>query len=338
MMKLGVTIPFEPFFSHQHFSELVRTADRCGYTEGWSYESYTTDAFSPISAAAMLSAKMRFGTAIVPVFSRPPALIAMSAITAQLITGGRFVLGLGISTPNIMQGWMGVPFRKPVTLMRETVEALRAIFRREKVTLHGKMINIDGFRLDVPFDTPPPIYVGAQGSQMLRLAGEIGDGVIVNFVTPETLSATLDETREARRAAGKDPATLDVACRIICAVDEDEETVRAMFRRSLTAYVTVPQYNKFFREIGYEKEAGIAFEAWNAGDRKKALESIPDGMVEKIFVFGNPAQCARRLKDFERAGVTTSALQFSSFAKTPEERRGRLLKAIENLAQAWRAA
>jgi len=338
MMKLGITIPFDPFLTADHFRSLVQTAERCGYTEAWSYESYTTDAFSPICAAAMLSPKMRFGTAIVPVFSRPPALIAMSAITAHLLTGGRFVLGLGISTPNIMQGWMGVPFRKPVTMMRETVEALRAIFRREKVTMHGKMFNIDGFRLDVPFETAPPLYIGEQGSLMLRVAGEIGDGVIVNFVTPETLSSTLDETRAGRKAAGKDPATLDVACRIICAVDEDDATVRAMFRRSLTAYVTVPQYNKFFREIGYEKEAGIAFDAWNAGDRKKALESIPDGMVEKIFVFGTPAQCARRLKDFESAGVTASALQFSSFAKTPEERRVRVLKAVENLAEAWRAA
>ena len=88
------------------------------------------------------------------------------------------------------------------------------------------------------------------------------------------------------RAAGKDPASLDVVCRIMCAVDEDENVARTLFRRSLTAYVTVPQYNKFFREIGYEKEATIAIDSWNAGDRKKALETIPDEMVEKIFVFG----------------------------------------------------
>jgi len=200
------------------------------------------------------------------------------------------------------------------------------------------MIKIDGFRLDIPFDNPPPIYIGAQGSLMLRTAGEIGDGVIVNFITPETLPPMLDETRAGMKATGKDPSKLDVACRIIVAVDEDEATVRSLFRRSLTAYVTVPQYNKFFREIGYEKEAGTAFDAWAAGDRKKALDSIPDGMVEKIFVFGTPAQCARRLKDYERAGITASALQFSTFAKTPEERRTRVLKAIENLAEAWRAA
>ncbi len=337
MMKLGITIPSD-LFANPHLPELMHTAEQCGYTEAWSYESFSTDAFSPITAAAMVAPKMRFGTAIVPVYSRPPALIAMSAMTAHLLTGGRFVLGLGISTPNIMQQWMGIPFRKPVTMVRETVEALRAIFRREKVTMHGKMINIDGFRLDIQSDTAPPIYLGAQGTVMLRLAGEIGDGLITNFITPETLPAMLDETRGAMKAAGKDPAKLDVACRIMCAVDEDEAAVRAMFRRALTAYLTVPQYNAFFKEIGYESEASIAMEAWNAGDRKKALDSIPDGMIEKIFVFGTPQQCARRLRDYERAGITASALQFFCLEKTPEERRTKVLKVIQDLAQAWRTA
>ncbi len=137
---------------------------------------------------------------------------------------------------------------------------------------------------------------------MLRLAGEIGDGVIVNFVTPETVAPMLDNTRDGMRAAGKDPAGLDVVCRIICAVDEDESVARTLFRRSLTAYVTVPQYNKFFREIGFDKEATTAINAWNAGDRKKALETIPDEMVDEIFVFGTAEKCRRRLDDYAQRG------------------------------------
>jgi len=332
-MRLGITVPFEPF-QGAHFPELVRTADRCGYTDAWSYESFATDGFAPIAAAAMLSDKMRFGCAIIPVFTRPAPLIAMSAVTVNELAGGRFILGLGISTPNIVEQWMGVPFRKPVTMMRETVQALRAIFRGEKVTMAGTMVKIDGFRLDAAIEHPPKIYIGAQGARMLRLAGELGDGVIVNFITPETVAPMLDNTREGMRAAGKEPAGLDVVCRIIVAVDEDEDVVRNLFRRSLTAYVTVPQYNKFFREIGYDKEATIAIDAWNAGDRKKALETIPDEMVEKIFLFGPAEKCRRRLDDYARAGITTTALQFASFAKTPEERRAKILGAIERLAAA----
>ncbi len=265
-MRLGITIPSDPFHG-VHFPELVRTADRCGYTDAWSYESFSSDAFAPIAAAAMLTEKMRFGCAIVPVFTRPAPLIAMSAVTTNELAGGRFVLGLGISTPNIVEQWMGVPFQKPVTQMRETVAALRAIFRGEKVTTAGAKVKINGFRLDSVITHPPKIYIGAQGAKMLRLAGEIGDGVIVNFVTPETVAPMLDNTRDGMRAAGKDPAGLDVVCRIICAVDEDESVARTLFRRSLTAYVTVPQYNKFFREIGFDKEATTAINAWNAGDR-----------------------------------------------------------------------
>ena len=146
-MRLGLTIPSD-IFTNTHLPEIVRTADRCGYTDAWSYESYSTDAFAPIAAAAMLSEKMRFGCAIIPVFTRPAPLIAMSTVTVNELAGGRFILGLGISTPNIVEQWMGVPFHKPVTQMRETVEALRAIFRGEKVTIAGAKVKINGFRLD----------------------------------------------------------------------------------------------------------------------------------------------------------------------------------------------
>ncbi|HXW84824.1 MAG TPA: LLM class F420-dependent oxidoreductase [Candidatus Binataceae bacterium] len=337
-MRLGITLPFDPFIN-RHLPELVRAADRSGYTDAWSYESFGSDAFSPINAAAMLTDKLRFGSAIVPVFTRSPELIAMCAITTQQLTGGRFILGLGVSTPNIVQQWMNVPFRKPNTQMRETVEVLRAIFRGEKVTYEGKVHRTNGFRLDIQMtEPPPPIYVGAQGSQMLRIAGEIGDGVIVNFVTPETLPAMLDHTREGMRATGKDPARLEVGCRIIIAVDEDHDTILNLYRRSLTAYVTVPQYNKFFREIGYEAESAKAIDAWNAGDRKTALASITDEMVEKIFVFGSPEKCAKRLRDYERGGITSSALQFNSLARDPEQRRTQILRSIERLADAWRAS
>ena len=259
----------------------------------------------------------------------------MSAVTVNELAGGRFVLGLGISTPNIVEQWMGVPFTKPVTQVRETVEALRGIFRGEKVTLAGAKVKMNGFRLDLPIAHPPKIYLGAQGAKMLRIAGEIGDGLITNFITPETVGPMLDETRNGMRAAGKDPATLDVVCRIMCAVDEDEALARTLFRRALTAYVTVPQYNKFFREIGYEKEAATAIDSWNAGDRRKAMETISDDMVEKIFVFGPAEKCRKRLDDYARAGITTTALQFSSFAQNPEERRAKILKSIARLAERW---
>src|ERR1700722_144297 len=193
-MRLGLTIPSD-LFTNTHFPEIVRTADRCGYTDAWSYESFSSDAFSPIAAAAMLTDRMRFGCAIIPVFTRPAPLIAMSAVTVNELSGGRFILGLGISTPNIVEQWMGVPFNKPVTQVRETVDALRAIFKGEKVTLAGAKVKINGFRLDTAITHPPKIYIGAQGAKMLRLAGEIGGSAIVNFTTPGAGAPMPDNTR-----------------------------------------------------------------------------------------------------------------------------------------------
>src|SRR5579863_4771146 len=112
--RLGITLPLEPFVNHR-IRELVKIADECGYTDGWSFEGNSADAFSPIAAMAMLSDKLRFGTAIVPVYTRPAALIAMSAATVANLSGGRFVLGLGISSPAIVQNWMSVPYLKTHT-------------------------------------------------------------------------------------------------------------------------------------------------------------------------------------------------------------------------------
>jgi probable F420-dependent oxidoreductase len=278
---------------------------------------------------------MRLGTAIVPVFTRPAALIAMSAAAVQQFSGGRFILGLGISTPTIVEQWMGVPYKLPITRMRETVGALRTAFSGEKVTTAGKTVKVNGFRLATPLETPPPIYIGAQGELMLRTAGELGDGVIVNFITPETFPQMLAHIRDGARRGGKTTEGIDVACRILVAVDHEEEIVRDNLRRELTAYLTVPQYNKFFQWIGYENEARSTIEAWSAGDRKRALSLVPDRMMESIFVYGTPERITNRLRAYERAGITTTALQFTSYAATPEEKRTRIMRAMESLAARW---
>jgi probable F420-dependent oxidoreductase len=335
-MRLGITIPLDGFHN-RHFGELVRHAERLGYADAWSYETLQGDAFTPVAAAATLTERMRLGTAIVAAFTRPPALLAISAASVQQLSGGRFILGIGISTPTIVQQWMGIPYKLPITRLRESVAAIRAAFAGQKVSADGKTVKINGFRLGVPLETPPPIYIGAQGEQMLRTAGELGDGAIVNYITPETFPRLLGYIREGAAKAGKPSNNIDIACRILVAIDREEEIVRENLRRELTAYVTVPQYNKYFRSIGYENEAAAALEAWNAGDRKKALSLMPDHMVESIFVFGTPERIVARLRDYEKAGITSTALQFTSFASTPEEKRSRIISAMEEVMSGWQS-
>src|SRR5262249_24301063 len=131
MMRLGITIPLDGF-QNRHFVELVRHAEKLGFAAAWSYETLAGDAFTPVAAVAAAAARMRLGTAIVPVFTRPPALIALAAAAVQQFSGGRFVLGVGISTPTIVEQWMGVPYRLPFTRLRETVAALRGAFTGQK--------------------------------------------------------------------------------------------------------------------------------------------------------------------------------------------------------------
>jgi probable F420-dependent oxidoreductase len=334
MMRLGITIPLDGF-QDRHFGELVRHAEKLGYSDGWSYETFAGDAITPIAAAATITERMRLGTALVPVFTRPAALIALSAAGLQQLSGGRFILGVGISTPTIVEQWMGVPYRLPMTRLRETVSAIRAAFTGQKVTVEGKTVHINGFRLASAVENPPPIYIGAQGEQMLLVAGEIGDGVIVNYITPETFGRMLGPIQEGARAGGRNPKTMDIACRILVAIDSEEQVVRDYLRRELTAYVTVPQYNKFFSWLGFEDEAETARAAWDAGDRKTALASLPESMMEAIYVFGKPEKITARLREYERAGITSSALQFVSYVKDPVEKRARILRAMEILAEAW---
>src|SRR6266849_2920060 len=299
-MRLGVTIPLDGFHN-RHFHELVRHAEKLGFTDAWTYETFETDAFTPVAAAAVATERMR----------------------------------VGISTPTIVEQWMGVPYRKPLTRLRETVAALRMAFGGQRVVMQGKEVRINGFRLGVPLETPPPIYVGGQGEQMLKTAGEMGDGVIVNFISPEAFPQMLEHIRTGARAAGKNADNIDVVCRIVIAVDQDEQILREELRRELTAYLTVPQYNKFFCEIGYQNEARSALEAWNAGDRKKALSLVPDSMVDAIFISGTPDRWRTRLRDYEKAGITTTAFKFNSYAKTPEGKRAAVMAAMEALAARW---
>jgi probable F420-dependent oxidoreductase len=333
-MRLGITIPLDGF-QNRHFVELVQHAEKLGFADAWSYETLAGDAFTPVAAAAAVTERIRLGTAIVAVFTRPAALLALSAAGVQQFSGGRFVLGLGISTPTIVEQWMGIPYQSPLTRLRETVAALRLAFTGQKVTTSGKTVRINGFRLGTPPETPPPIYLGAQGELMLRTAGEIGDGAIVNYITPETFPRMLNEIRNGARKAGKNPAHLDIACRILVAVDDEQDIVRENLRRELTAYLTVPQYNRFFQWIGYGDEARAALEAWNAGDRRKALSLVPDYMVEAIFVFGTAEQMVQRLRDYEQAGITTTALQFTSFQPDPEQKRRRIMRTMEAIAANW---
>ncbi|HWT22570.1 MAG TPA: LLM class F420-dependent oxidoreductase [Solirubrobacteraceae bacterium] len=288
--RWGLTIPLPGIPLRDH-EGLVRRAEAAGFDDFWSAETNGFDGFTPVALAAAWTERARLGTGIVGVFTRGRAILAQHAAALAEASGGRFVLGIGSSSDVIVERWNGIPFARPLTRVRETVEALRPVLRGER--------GPGGFRLETPPAHPVPVYVAALRERMLRLAGEIADGTFVNFLP---LSAA-----ERVVATIAPPAGHDVVCRFFCLPGPEEEAL-AQARFVFAAYATVPVYEAFFRWLGWGEAIDPMVEAWRAGNRKLAVDHVPDALVREIFLFGDANAMRERLAAFAAAGITTLCL------------------------------
>ena len=278
---------------------VLRAAEQAGYTDGWPGEVSGHDGFTPVTVAAMATERMRVGTGVVNVFTRGPSVLAQHAASLQQLSGGRFFLGIGSSSNVIVERWNGIPFEKPLTRVRETVEFLRAALAGERAG--------GGFKLDQPPEQPVPIAIAALRGKMLQLAGELGDGAFVNFTPLDSVDKVTAEIREGERRAGKEEGSTEVLCRFFCLQGDPEQTA-VMARRMFCAYATVPVYERYFRWLGYGEAIDPLVEAWNAGDRKRAVEAAPQELIDDIFVLGEPEDQRRRLAAFVERGITVPVL------------------------------
>lgn len=296
--RWGITVPFNGVPLHEHrgwFEELVDL----GYTDIWSSEADGHDAFTPLTLAAAWTPSLRLGTAVVPAYTRGPALLAQTVASLADAAPGRVALGLGTSSNVIVERWNGIPFSKPLTRVREAVEALRPVLRGER--------GPGGFKLDPPPAHPVPIYIAALRDRMLQLGGELGDGTFVNFLPLSAVGHVTEQIRAGERRARRDQGSSDVVCRFFCVPQPEEEGI-AMARHLFAAYATVPVYTAFFRSLGWSEQLDPMVEAWEAGDRKLALERAPDDLIREIFIFGSPPQQRARLEQFAAHGITTLVL------------------------------
>jgi probable F420-dependent oxidoreductase len=296
--RWALTLPFAgvPLSAHEPF---VRQAEACGYDDLWTGETSGPDGFTPLVLASAWTERMRLGTGVVNPFTRGPAVLAQHAAALADASGGRFCLGLGSSSNVIVERWNRVPFSKPLTRVREAVEALRPVLAGERG--HG------GFKLDAPPAHPVPIYVAALRDRMLRLGGAIGDGTFLNFLPLSAAPHVVEQVRSGEREAGKPERSSDVVCRFFCIpqpVEEGLGTARFLF----AAYGTVPVYEAFFRSLGWGDALDPMVEAWRAGDRKLALERAPDDLIREIVIFGSPDEQRERLAEFAAAGIDTLVL------------------------------
>lgn len=295
MQRLGVTVPL-PGFDVKAACDLAGRAEDLGYTDAWSAEVSGPDGFSVASAVGVSTSSIRIGCAIAPSFTRSPALIAMSALAASQASGGRFCLGLGASTPTIVENWMGVPFEKPLARMRETVEVVKRALAGEKVDLDGETVRVKGFRLEgAPAEVP--LFLAALGPKMTDLANDVADGIALYAVNEEGV-------RIARKAA----PDLELVARLICIPDQPEEEVKGFARFLLTPYIAADGYNSWIARQGFEDEAKAVKKAWDARDRSAAVEAVSDRVVDAFVISGPAAACKERLESLREAGLDTPIL------------------------------
>jgi probable F420-dependent oxidoreductase len=299
--RWGITLPLSGLALREQ-RELVASLPGLGYTDAWSAEAGATDGLTPLVLAAQWAPELHLGTAILPAFTRGPALLAMSAATLAELAPGRFALGIGTSSDVIVEGWTGIAFTDPYGRVRDTLHFLRAALAGEKVDREYPSFTVRGFRLPAPVEPAPPILVAALRPGMLRLAGRAGDGAIVNWLTAEDVRTVAPHVR------GPGGPDAEIVARIFVLPDVEPEQARAIGRRAIAAYLNVPVYRAFHEWLGRTELAGM-WDAWAAGDRRGALAAIPDHVVDGLVLHG-PAEAVReQVRAYVEAGVSTPVLQ-----------------------------
>jgi F420-dependent oxidoreductase-like protein len=297
--------------------ELVRQAERLGVDSVWVPEFWAGDALTPLAYLAARTSTIRLATGIVQLGARTPAMLAMSALSMQALSGGRFVLGIGTSGPQVMEGWHGVRFDKPVQRTRETIEIIRTVTAGERLEHHGEVYELplpDGEGRSIRSLMPPrhvPVYVASLGPRNLRLTGELADGWIGNSFFPETASVFFDPIRQGAERAGRSVADIDLTVAVGLEFTDD---VEAAGKRHAAGYAftfgamgsaTTNFYNNAFDRQGYGDDVREVQRLWLSGDRAAARERVPIEIGLGTNLIGTDDTVRERLRLYRDAGVTT---------------------------------
>lgn len=299
--RFGVTIPLGGLTLPEHASTYAAAA-AAGYTDLWSSESNGADAFIPLAHAGTLQPQLHLGTAIVPAYTRAPGVVAMQAATLAELTEQPLQLGIGSSSKPIVSDWNGIPFERPLTRVKDLLEFLRRAFDGERVSMSTSSFEVDGFRLGLMPQRRPRVLVAALREKMLRLAGTHSDGAILNWLSADDVRKVVPYVNEGRET----PA--DIVARIFVIPTADREQAENMARRAITAYLNVPTYAEYQAWLGRGPKLQSMWDAWQSGDRKRALAEVSGEVVDELFIHGTPQQCREHIQRYVDAGVTVPVL------------------------------
>jgi F420-dependent oxidoreductase-like protein len=304
---------------------LIKEAERLGFDSVWSAEAWGSDAVTPLAWIGAQTSKIKLGTAIMQLPGRSPANTAMTAMTLDALSGGRFILGLGTSGPQVVEGWHGVPFDKPLSWLKEYVTIVRAIFAREKP------LEFSGQRYQIPYRGPGatglgkplksilhgrkdiPIYTGSMAPKSQEQSAEIADGLLLTCMHPERFDVIRPhlEAGFAKAGGGKSLETFDVAPTIACIVGDDLDACRAPLKMSLALYIggmgarDKNFYNAYIRKVGFDAEAEKIQTLFLAGKRQEAIAAVPDALVDALHLVGPADRIRERFKVWKSLPIGT---------------------------------
>lgn len=292
--RWGMSIPLEGV-------PLPRQADVCreledlGYTDLWTAEGMDTDGFTPLGVAAAVTTHAHLGIAIASAFTRGPALLAQTAATLAATAPGRFTLGLGASSHVLVRDWNGLDFDRPLSRCRDLLRFLRPALAGERVEADYDTFSVRGVRIGVVPEQPPAILLAGLRGKMLELAGAESDGAIINWLSAD------DCDRVVPLVTASGPR--EVVARVLVAPTDDTDTARAIARRLITTYLNVPVYRAFHQWLGRD-ELEPMWRLWAAGERRAALEAVPDHVVDALVLHGHPEAIRDGILAYVEHGVT----------------------------------
>lgn len=298
----------------------LRHAEKLGCSMAFSAEAWWSDAATPLAFLADKTTTIKLATGIMQTTARTPAMTAMTALTLHDLSGGRFVLGLGASGPQVVEGLHGVKYNPALSRLRDTVNICRMIFRGEKVTYAGKSIQLplpdsEGKAIKIAHEpTDIPIYLATLGPNSLRYTGEVANGWLGTSFSPDHPEAHLDYLREGAEKAGRSLDDIDLCVSTRIEIGDDLETMIDK-RRPAVAFnmggmgsAETNFYNDAFKRAGYEDDARAIQQLWLDGKREEAAQRVPDAMVTEFQVLGPRELIKQRLTKYRDAGITTLKL------------------------------
>ncbi|MDC0986419.1 LLM class flavin-dependent oxidoreductase [Alphaproteobacteria bacterium] len=322
-MKTSVHIGWQSLGDFQSTVDFVQEAERLGVDCAWASEAWWTDAATPLAYLAGQTSKIKLGSHIMQISARTPAMTAMTALTLNGLSNGRFILGLGVSGPQVVEGLHGAPYKGPLTRLKETVDIVRMAFRGERIQYDGKYHQLplpggEGKALKLlhePADIP--VMLATLGPKALEYTGASADGWLGTSFSPDHPEALMQHLERGAKSAGRSLSDMELqtACTVVIGEDVEgmieAQRAKVAFQMGAMGSAKTNFYNEAVQRAGYAEDAQAVQSLWVAGKRDEARKRVPDAMITKFGAIGTPEMVRERFKVYKKAGISSLAFRFA---------------------------